>query len=219
MNVLLLALLLAAAAAVVLMLKRGSLPGGAVSLRTLTGAVTGLNTYTSTTVTGSGTGGPGGPASVSVSSESTTHREFFLRDGDGVETPIHIWGFDVPVANDQIVSLILAERKQRQRYAMFISHNARRSWPLYSSPAEVLVQIGAALPTRIMLFIAILSGLLVTHVGTASDGPAYTAGVVAAGALLATMALLRSFRGRALAARLRLCADEVQRTPPRNSQL
>ncbi len=130
----------------------------------ITGTVTGSKKFSETHVSGSGTGSGYGPVSMSVTSSSTVHQEFFIRDKESVDHPIKIWGLDIPVADGQQVTLSRSEIGERSRPAYLINHSARRGWPLYTTPSQVAIELGV-LPGTAMLYakaagVGVLAGWL-----------------------------------------------------------
>lgn len=127
-----------------------------IELKDVRGIVTGVGRHSETVVSGQGSGIHGGPVSMDIRSESVLHQSFFLRREDGVEEPVRMWGYDVPLAEGHAVTLIRAERGARSRPAILVNHNARRAWPLYRDAAEVGEQINVMLKPLGLIVLALV---------------------------------------------------------------
>lgn len=195
-------LLFLAVAGIAVIMVAVSLLRGPVKLSLLTGQVTGLGTRSETTVEGHGSGYGPGPVSVKLTSNTTTHREFFLRDDKGIETPIHVWGFDLPLANGQTATMIRAQSGAGSRHAALVNHATRRSTHLWNSPTEVLVGCGAASATWLLwvqaaaIAVAICYGLAAAWDTSVTGAmiPAFVPVTVLAAALLLILRRLRAGR-------------------------
>ncbi len=125
-------------------------------LSRVTGIVRGSGRHAETIVTGTGSGVHGGPVNVDIRSESVLHQQFFLQRHDGIDEPVKMWGFDVPLADGQTVTMIRATRGKRARMSALVNHNARRSWPLYTDAAQVAEHL--YIVPRPMMMLALSAG-------------------------------------------------------------
>lgn len=88
------------------------LGGGTYVLSHATGSVDGASKLGTTNVYGGGGGGRHGyTAPVRISSTTTIHDQFFLRQPDGAVESIQLAGWDFPVADGHVVSAVWAVRE------------------------------------------------------------------------------------------------------------
>ena len=89
-----------------------------------------LNVTTTTTgSTSTGSTSSSSSTSTSVNSTTFTHDRFFIVDGLGRETPVHLLNWNVEVRDDQLVSMVLAtpEKRGAERWALLRNHSSKRS--------------------------------------------------------------------------------------------
>lgn len=106
-----------------------------IKFNSITGSVIGSNKYSETHVSSSGGGGVvtqhgGYIAPQKISSNTTTHHEFWLETDNGTQVPIKLTGYDVPINVGQKITLISSGNDSTSHYVALVNHNAQRHWHL-----------------------------------------------------------------------------------------
>lgn len=113
--------------------------GKTIEFHYATGEVIGTNKFSETHVSSSGGGGTvggyvgphGGNVGGSVSapvirSTAVTNHEFWIRTDEGKEIPIKLKGVDIPIREGQRITIVSANRKNREELFAVVNHNDER---------------------------------------------------------------------------------------------
>jgi hypothetical protein len=137
----------------------------------ITGTVTGASKYSETyirTVGGGGQikNGTGYISTPSIRSTSITKQEFWLITESGEERPINITGYDIPIREGQVVTVIHACRAESYIIIVF-NHTANRYWTL-RTPKDIVkdfpfvrgygFHVSGLIILPIIFFAAVLAG-------------------------------------------------------------
>lgn len=145
--------------------QKGSGSGGKGDARIRTslvsGVVTGSARHTEITVNTHTSGNHQQGFHSATSATSTLHQQFFVRQDNGVETPVQLEGANLPIADGQHVTVIFCEYGDQQEPGYLVNHTAQLGYQLFDPPYGTAVNLGAA-PSTPMIFIRALGAAAVT---------------------------------------------------------
>jgi hypothetical protein len=164
MDLILVALFIAGIVWVVRNRQRLLKPAAELSTKQVTGIVTGLSSHTEIDINGTVKDRVGQDMDVAMRSSSVHHQKFFVRQENGVEKPVHLWGSDIPVAEGQRVTVIYSCAGEHEVPGYFFNHAARQGWQVFNPAYNAAVSLGIA-PSTPMIFIrafvaAVIVGIL-----------------------------------------------------------
>ena len=172
------------------------LGGGTYVLSHATGSVDGASKMGTTSVYGGGGGGRyGNTAPVSISSTTTIHDQFFLRQPHGAVESIKLDGWDFPVADGHVVSAVWAVREGAGAGPFFILVN-HTTGDLRSAMSFLRSNLSRADGLRQLLVLCFLvaAGVVASQVTEGNVAKAVLAAVV--GAIIGVAAGSRIWHSR-----------------------